>query len=166
MSFTWDVVDAIVGALRDKHVTTTSDRERFAEAYAAWKRRLLPVVRKRAFNRINLGLAVYHVAHRDTFEETLDIPALVDEASGLDFDALLGPGKAIDLHASTVREAIVQCYLSYQAFAYRDRKNTPWLLARDYAIIASTPSAIIILLNLVQLLLIGIIFGRAFIHAS
>src|SRR5271157_5694314 len=108
VAYTWNVVDAVVAALRDKQVKTTGDRERFVETYAAWKHRLIPVVRKRAFNRINLALALYHVAYQDTFDDRLDITALVDEASGLDFDALVGPGKTIDLYPSTVRQVIVE----------------------------------------------------------
>lgn len=108
MAYTWNVVDVIVAALRDKQVKTTGDRERFAETYAAWKHQLIPVVRKRAFNRINLALALYHVAYQDTFDDRLDIPALVDEASALDFDALVGPGMTIDLYPSTVRQVIVE----------------------------------------------------------
>jgi len=108
VAYTWNVVDAVIAALRDKQIKAIDDRERFAETYAAWKQRLVPVVRKRAFNRINLALALYHVAYQDAFDDRLDIPALVDEASGLDFDALVGPGMTIDLYPSTVRQAIVE----------------------------------------------------------
>ena len=108
MAYTWNVVDAVVAALRDKQIKAIGDRERFAETYAAWKHRLVPVVRKRAFNRINLALAVYHVAYHDTFDDRLDIPALVDEASELDFDALVGPSMTIDLYPTTVRQVIAE----------------------------------------------------------
>ena len=60
MAYTWNVVDAVVAALRDNQVKTTGDRERFAETYAAWKQRLVPVVRKRAFNRINPPIHLSH----------------------------------------------------------------------------------------------------------
>ena len=108
MAYTWNVVDAVVAALRDKQVKAIDDREKFAETYAAWKHRLAPVVRKRAFSRINLALALYHAAYRDAFDKTLNIPALVSEASKLDFDAIVGPGMIVDFYPSSVQHAIVE----------------------------------------------------------
>lgn len=108
MSYTWNVVDTVIAALVDKHIKETDDREKFAETYAAWKQRLAPVVRKRAFNRFNLALAVYHLAYRAAFNETLDIAALVDEANEVNFRAMLGPGFAIEFYPSSVNHAIVE----------------------------------------------------------
>jgi len=98
----------VVAALRDKQVGTADDRQRFAKAYETCKRQVAPVVRKQAFSRINLALAIYHAAYQDAFGKALNIPALVDEASRLDFDAMLGPRMIIDLHPSSVQHTIVE----------------------------------------------------------
>jgi len=90
VSFTWDVVDAVVGMLRDSLVADVAGKQRFNDAYSAIKQRVAGMVKWRAFDRAVLASALYYMVYNGVNTPAVTPADLASVANSLDLSRVAG----------------------------------------------------------------------------
>jgi len=90
VSFTWDVVDAVVGMLRDSLVADVAGKQRFNEAYSAIKQRVAGMVKWRSFDRAVLASALYYMTYNGVNTPAVTPADLASVANRLDLSRVAG----------------------------------------------------------------------------